>query len=72
MSTSKKWIWRIVDSAVPLEHRVKLEESENKDKYQDLAWELPKLWEMKLMMIPNVIGALGKVAKRYVQGMEDF
>ena len=31
---------RIVDFAVTANHRVKLKESEKKDKYLDLAWEL--------------------------------
>ena len=31
---------RIVNFAVPADHRVKLKESEKKDKYQDIAWEL--------------------------------
>ncbi len=30
----------MVDFALPAEHRVKLKESEKKDKYQDLAREL--------------------------------
>ena len=38
---------------------VKLKESEKKDKYQDLARELKKLWDMKMTIIPIVIGALG-------------
>ena len=33
----KKRTYRIVDFAVPADHRVKLKESEKKDKYLDLA-----------------------------------
>ena len=33
---------RIVDVAVPADHRVKLKENEKKDKYLDLARELKK------------------------------
>ena len=33
----KKRTYRIVDFTVPADHRVKLKESENKDKYLDLA-----------------------------------
>ena len=36
---------RIVDFAVPADHRVKLKDSEKKDKYLDLAWELKKTME---------------------------
>ena len=43
---------RIVDFAVPADHKVKLKESEKKDKYHDLAREQKKLWNMKLTIIP--------------------
>ena len=36
----KKRIGKIVDFAVPPDHRIKLKESEKKDKYLDLAREL--------------------------------
>ena len=50
----------IVDFAVPADHRIKLKESEKKDNYPDLARELEKKqWNMKVMVIPIVIGVLG-------------
>ena len=55
-----------MDFAVPVDHRVKLKESENIDKYLDLARELKKLWNMKVTVI-IVIGALGIVSKVLVQ-----
>ena len=54
---------RNLDFAVPTDHRVKLKESEKRDKYLDLARELKKLWNMKVTVIPIVIGALGTVDK---------
>ena len=39
---------KIVDFAVPAEHRIKLKECEKKDKYIDLARELKKLWNMQV------------------------
>ena len=42
----KKRTCRIVDFAVTADHRVKLKESEKKDKYPDFARELKKLWNM--------------------------
>ena len=57
-----------MDFAVPANHKVKLKESEKKDKYLDLARELKKLWNMKVMVIPMVIGTLGTVIKGLVQG----
>ena len=54
---------KIVDFAVPADHRIKLKECEKKDKYLDLARELKKLWNMKVAIIPIVIGAFGTVTK---------
>ena len=45
------------------DHRIKLKECEKKDKYLDLASELKKLWNMKVTIVPIVIGALGTVTK---------
>ncbi len=61
-----------MDFAVPAYHRVKLKESEKKDKYLDLAREVKKTWKVKVTEIPIVIGALGIVIKRLTQGLEDL
>ena len=68
----KKRACRIVDFAVPADHRVKLKESKKKDKYMDLARELKKLWNKKVTIIPILIGALGTFTKGLVQGLEDL
>ena len=52
-----------MDFDAPMDHRVKFKESEMKDKYQDLARQLKKLWNMKVTVIPIVIGAFGTVNK---------
>ena len=41
-NNKKKWICKIVDFAVPADHRIELKECEKKDKYLDLARELKK------------------------------
>ena len=43
-----------MDFAIPANHRIKLEESEKKDKYFDLVRELKKMWTMKVTFIPIV------------------
>ena len=68
----KKKICKIVDFAVPADHRIKLKECEKRDKYFDLAWELKKLWNMKVIIIPIVIGAFGTVTKGLLKGLEDL
>ena len=66
----KKTTCIIVDFAVSADHRIKPKESEKK--YLDLARELKKLWNMKVTIIPIVIGALCTVAKGLLKGLEDL
>ena len=68
----RKRIFKIVDFAVPAEHRINLKETEKKDKYFDLARELKKLWNMKVTIVPIVIGALGTVTNGLLNGLEDL
>ena len=62
----------MVDFAVPADHRIKLKECEKKDMYLDLAWELKKLWNMKVIIIPIAIDAFGTVTKGLLKGLEDL
>ena len=62
----------IVDFAFLADHRVKLKESEKRDKYPDLVRGLKKLWNLKVMVILIVIGVLSTVTKGLVQGMVDL
>ena len=66
----KKRICKIVDFAVPVNHRINLKESEKKDKYLDLATELKKLWNMKVTILPIVIDALGTITKGLLKDLE--
>ena len=68
----KKKISKIIDFDVPADHRIKLKEYEKRDKYLELARELKKLWNMKVTIIPIVIGALGTVTKGLLKGLEDL
>ena len=63
---------KIVDFAVPADHRRKLEECEKKDKYLDLTRELKKLWNMQVTIIPIVIGGFGTINKELLKGLEDL
>ena len=53
-------------------HIVKLKECKKRDKYLNLLGKLKKLWNMKVTIIPIVIGALGTVTKGLLQGLEDL
>ena len=72
LNKKKKRICKIVDFAVPVDHRINLKESEKKDKYLDLARELKKLWNMKVMIVQIVIGALGIITKGLLKSLEDL
>ena len=65
-------ICKIVHFAFPADHRIKLKECEKRDKYLDLARELKKLWNIKVKIIPVVIGAFGTVTKGLSKGLEDL
>ena len=68
----KKRTCKIVDFAVPADHRIKLTECEKKDKYLDIARELKKLWTMKVTIIPIVIGAFGTDIKGLLKWLDDL
>ena len=68
----KKRNCKTVDFAVPADHRIILKEIEKKDKYLDLARELKKLLNVKVTIVPNVIGALGTITKGLLTSLEDL
>ena len=54
-------------------HKVKIIKNEKRDKYLDLARELKeKLWNMKVMVIPIVIGVLGIILKGLIRRLEEL
>ena len=63
---------QIIDFAVPYDSRVEQKELEKKEKYQDLARELKKIWNMKATVTPVVIGALGAIPKKLKKGLQDL
>ena len=72
INKKKKRTCKIVDFAAPADHRINLKESEKKDKYLDVARELKKLWNMKVMIVPIVVGAFGTITKGLLKGLEDL
>ena len=59
LNKKKRTCW-ILDFAVLADFTVELKECEKRDKYLDLARELKKkLWNMKVTIMPIVIGTLG-------------
>ena len=68
----KKRICKIIDFAVPADHRIKVKEYEKKDRYLNLARELKKQWNMKVTTVPIMIGAFGTITKGLLKGLEDL
>ena len=68
----KKRICKIVNFAVPADHRIKLKEREKKDKYFDFARELKKLWNMEVMIVPIMIDTFSTITKGLLKGLEDL
>ena len=56
----------------PSDHRVKQKESKKRDKYLDFARELKKQSNMKVTVIPIIIGVLDTVTEGLVQEKEDL
>ena len=66
----KEKIVKLIDIAVPKDCRIDDKEAEKIDKYQKLRIELERLWEMKTMVIPIVIGSLGTIPKQLKHHIE--
>ena len=71
-SQQEKRTCRIVNFAVSADHRVKLKESEKRDKYEDLAREMNKQWNMKVTVLQIVMVAFGRVNKWLIQDQKDL
>ena len=66
----RKRLCTLIDMAIPSERNVASKEVEKISKYKGLEIEISKMWSMKTIVIPVVIGALGLIRKginRYVE-----
>lgn len=53
----------LIDVAVPNDNNAGIKELEKRSKYKDLEIEIARMWDMKVINIPIVIGALGLIRK---------
>ena len=56
-----------------MDHKVKIKESKNIRKHLNLAWEQKMMWNVRVIVIPNVVGKLGTIPnnlKRGKKGLE--
>ena len=55
---------KIIDFAVPKDSRIEEKEKDKIEKYQDLERDLQKMWNVKVKIIPIVVGSLGAIPKK--------
>ena len=61
----KKRNCKIIDFAVPGDSRIEEKEKDKIEKYQELGRELQKMWNVKVKIIPLVVGSLGAIPKQF-------
>ena len=55
---------------VPSNRNIALKETEKKSKHKDLKLEIQRMWHMKTVVIPVIVGALGTVKKGMVENIK--
>ena len=55
----------VIDFAVPGDSRIHEKEKDKIEKYQELGRELQKIWNVKVKIIPLVVGSLGAIPKQF-------
>ena len=53
-----------------MDHNIKKKEKEKVDNYQELKFELQRIWNTKIEIVPIVIGALGAVTGNLKTNLE--
>ena len=56
---------KIINFVVPGDSRIEEKEKDKIEKYQDLGRELQKIWNVKVKIIPLVVGSLGAIPKQF-------
>ena len=56
---------KIIDFAVPGDSRIEEKDKDKIEKYQDLGREFQKIWNVKVKIIPLVVGSLGAITKQF-------
>ena len=61
---------KLIDMTVPSDRNIALKETEKKKcMYKDLELEILRMWHMKTVVVPVVVGALGTVKKGMVENI---
>ena len=54
---------KVIDFAVPGDSRIEEKEKDKIEKYQESGRELQKIWNVKVKIIPLIVGSLGAIPK---------
>ena len=68
----KERICKIIGFAVPGDSRIEEKEKDKIEKYQDLGRELQKIWNVKVKIIPLVLGSLGTIPKQFSNRLKEI
>ena len=61
---------KLIDMTVQSDRKIALKEIEKKSKYSDLELEIQRMWHMKTVVIPLLVGVLGTVKKGMVENIK--
>ena len=68
----KRRTCKIIDFTVPGDSRIEEKEKENIEKYQDLRRELQKIYNVRVKIIPLVVGSLGAIPKQFGNRLKEI
>ena len=68
----KRRTCKMIDFAIPGNSRIEEKEKEKIEKYQDLRRELQKIWNVKVKIIPVVVGSLGAIPKQLSNRLKEI
>ena len=65
VAVDKERSCKMIDFAVTGDSRIEEKEKDKIEKHQDLGRELQKIWNVKVKIIPLVVGSLGAIPKQF-------
>ena len=68
----KRRTCKIIDFVVPGDSRIEEKEKEKIEKYQDLRRELQKIWNVRVKIIPLVVGFLCAIPKQFGNRLKEI
>ena len=63
---------KIIDFAAPGDSRIEEKEKDKIEKHQGLGRKLQKIWNVKVKIIPLVVGSLGAIPKQFCNRLKQI